>query len=120
MSNAPSFASAPRVKATTISALGGLVTVFAGAGTGSMVSRITFTAVGATVADKIILELNDGTDQVLIKEIPVEAITPSATVEAFRAQVPFNPPIFIQSAAFFQSDPGASNTFDVLAEGGDL
>lgn len=52
-------------------------------GNGSVVQSITIVATGTTTAGMIRLYRHDGTNFSIIREIPVTALTPSATVKAF-------------------------------------
>jgi hypothetical protein len=86
----PIFVAVPRTTHVAISTantardgsgtLGSLVT---GAGNGTRVDKVTFTATVATTAGMLRCFIDDGSNKRAIKEIPVAAITPSATLEAF-------------------------------------
>jgi hypothetical protein len=62
---------------------GTIATILTAGASGTRVDDINITAVGTTTAGMIRLFLHDGTNTRLYKEIPVSAITPSATVAAF-------------------------------------
>ena len=64
--------------------------VSGGTAPGSRIDRVRVTAKGTTTAGVIRLYLSDGTNIRLIKEILVTAITPSASVEVWSAEVTFS------------------------------
>ena len=88
------YASVPRAAAAVLSAAntnrdgtGTIVTVLAGGTSGSRVDDIRISATGTTTAGMIrfYLSLDGGTTNRLLFEVPVTAITPSATVQSFQA-----------------------------------
>jgi hypothetical protein len=127
MSNAPSFASVPKVTSVSFSTAntnrdgtGTIQTGFAAGASGSMVSRITITATGTTTAGMVRVYHFDGASNFVVKEVPVDAITPSATVEAFRAQIEFNPPFFMPTGDGINFSTHNGEAFVAVVEGGDL
>jgi hypothetical protein len=85
-----------------------------------MVSRITITATGTTTAGMVRVYHFDGASNFVMKEVPVDAITPSATVEAFRAQIEFNPPFFMPTGDGINFSTHNGEAFVAVVEGGDL
>ncbi len=91
MATQPQYAAIPRSGGVRISAAnpnrdgtGTLVTVFSGTVNGSRVDDITIQAIGATTVGMVRLYLTfDGATNHLIREIPVGAITPTASLAAF-------------------------------------
>lgn len=67
---------------------GTIVTVLTAGTSGSRVDDIVITATGTTTAGMVRLFLHDGTNARLLREVPVTAITPSGTVQAFTASLP--------------------------------
>jgi hypothetical protein len=67
---------------------GTIVTVLTAGTSGSRIDDIVITATAATTAGMVRLFLHDGTNARLFREVPVTAITPSATVQAFTASLP--------------------------------
>lgn len=63
------------------------VIVFTAGALGSRIDDITITAIAATTAGMIRLFLHDGTNARLWREVTVSLVTPSATVETFRANL---------------------------------
>jgi len=62
---------------------GTLVTLFTAGASGSRVDDLTISATGTTTAGMLRLFVHDGTSAFLLRELPVSAVTPSATVAAF-------------------------------------
>lgn len=67
---------------------GTIVTVLSAGTSGSRVDDILIAATGTTTAGMVRLFLHDGTNARLFREVPVTAITPSGTVQAFTASLP--------------------------------
>lgn len=67
---------------------GTIATVLSAGTSGSRVDDIVITATGTTTAGMVRLFLHDGTNARLLREVPVTAITPSGTVQAFTASLP--------------------------------
>ena len=96
MATNPNYASTPRSAVAQISAAntnrdgtGTLVTVIAGAASGSRVDDLTIQATGTTTAGmvRLFLSLDNGTTNRLIREVEIAARTPSGTTPAFRAEL---------------------------------
>lgn len=92
MATNPNYASTPRTAIAQISAAntardgtGTLVDVIAGAATGTRVDDITIIATGSTTNGmvRLFLTTDAGTTNRLLREVPVSAVTPSGTVQAF-------------------------------------
>lgn len=84
------FAATPRTAMAQIATAntardgtGTIATVFSAPSGGSRIDDIVVTATGTTTAGMVRLFLHDGTSSRLWREVPVTAITPSATVQAF-------------------------------------
>jgi hypothetical protein len=125
----PVFTKTPKIGIAQISTIntakdgtGTLGTVITGGENGTRISRITIEAITVTTAGMVRLFIDTGTTITLWKEIPVSAITPSATVLAYnyifellgeRALIlPYN---FILKAGTEKGE-----TFNIIAEGGDI
>ena len=94
MATAPAFAATPRYAAGLLSAAntnrdgtGTVVTVFTSGASGSRVDRIDVVATATTTAGVVRIFVYDGSAYHLWKEQLVTAITPSATIEVFRASI---------------------------------
>ena len=93
MATNANYASIPRAAAAVLSAAntnrdgtGTIVTILAGGTSGSRVDDIRISATGTTTAGMIrfYLSLDGGTTNRLLFEVPVTAVTPSATVQSFQ------------------------------------
>ena len=91
----PAFASTPGAEVTAIPATantnrdgtGTVTTCLTAGSSGTRVERIKVKATGTTTAGMIRVFLHNGTIFALHDEYPVTAITPSATVETWEADV---------------------------------
>lgn len=131
MASTPSYASAsPRVAVGVISTAntnrdgtgtGPATAIFSAGASGSKVEEIRVKARGTTTAGMVRLYLYDGsgTDGHLFEEVPVTAITPSATVETFEATVTYDN-LVIQSGWSITASTHAAESFGVEIFGGDF
>lgn len=94
MASNANYAATPKTAVAQLSAAntnrdgtGTIVTVLTAGTAGSRVDDIVITATGTTTAGMIRLFLHDGTNARLFREVPVTAITPSGTVQAFTASL---------------------------------
>jgi len=96
---------------------GTLGTVFTAAASaaGSRIDRIAINATGTTTAGMIRLFVADaaGSSIRLIKEIPVVAITPSATQPSFSVEVVFDNGLILENAATLRAGTEKSETFNI-------
>ena len=92
MATSGNYASTPRGGQAQISTAntardgtGTLVTVMAGAATGTRVDDVVIVATGTTTAGmiRLFVSYDNGTTNRLFREIPVTAAVPSATVQTF-------------------------------------
>lgn len=120
----PNFASTPLAAQAQVSTAntnrdgtGTLVTVVTGASTGSRVDDIVIQATGTTTAGmvRLFLSLDNGTTNRLIREIPVAAVTPSGTVQAFRAELYDLGIILPNATALLRASTHNAETFNVVA-----
>lgn len=132
MAATPNFAATPKVGIATISTAntnrdgtGTLGTVLTAGASGTRIRRIEVQATGTTTAGMVRLYLHDGTTAHLFLEVPVSAITPSATVAAFSANYAETTtvdqlPLTIPSGYSLRASTHNAESFKVIAEGGDL
>ena len=102
---------------------GTLGDVITGGANGTRVGRIVITATSTTTAGMVRLYIYDGTNTRLWKEIPVSAITPSATVQAFTATIasPDSDPLLVLPVNYvLRASTHNAETFDVIAHAGDF
>lgn len=99
---------------------GTLGTVVTGAGDGTRIHKITIKATVTTTAGMIRLFIDNLTNIRLWKEIPVTAITPSATVEAFSSIIELlgEEALTLPSGYILKAGTEKAETFNVIAEGG--
>jgi hypothetical protein len=127
MAASPAYTATPRTERAAISAAntnrdgtGTIVNLFTAGANGSRVERITICATGTTTAGMIRFYLYDGTNTDLWREIPVTAITPSATVAAFYFQLGGLGFILNSSTKSLRVSTHNAESFRVIAEGGDF
>lgn len=127
MASTPQFASTPNIGQVTISTAntnrdgtGTLGTAFTAGASGSTVTRMTVTATGTTTAGVVRVFVNTGATYSLVKEILVTAITPSTTVEAFREQVVFDPPLCLPTSYLLKASTHNAESFAITTEGGNF
>lgn len=97
---------------------GTLATVATGTANGKIIKRVRISATGTTTAGVIRLFLFDGTNNRLLREIMVTAITPSATIEAFSAEVTLYDCILPSTLWLLKASTNNAETFNVFAFGG--
>lgn len=129
MATTPNYARFPRSAIAQISAAntnrdgtGTLVTVIAGASAGgsleggTRVDDITIQATATTTAGmiRLFLSLDGGTTNRLIREIPVNAATPSGTVQAFRTDLVDLGIILPNANALLRAATNNAEAFNIL------
>ena len=127
MSISAQYASTPNAASVLVSTAntnrdgtGTLATVFTAGASGSRIDDIVVVAIGTTTAGMVRLYLHNGTSAFLIAEIPVTAITPSATVAAFTA-VLRNQAIVIPTGWTLRASTHNAESFHVtVTRGGDF
>lgn len=132
MATAPSYASTPKCSIGQISTAntardgtGTIGTVFTAGSSGSRIDAIDIKATGTTTAGMIRLFIHDGTNARLLTELPVVALTPSATLPAWEAHLNTNSmsqvlPIVIPTGYSLRASTNNAETFNVIAMGGDF
>jgi hypothetical protein len=129
MAAEPAFASTPRHAVGQVSTAntnrdgsGTMATILSAGGDGSKIERVRIQAAGTTTAGVVRLFIHDGTNARLIREVLVFAVTPSATVEAFSADVDFSGPdqaLFLPAGYSLRASTHNAETFNIFAIGGD-
>ena len=99
---------------------GTVVTIATGTANGKRVHRITVKAVGSTTAGMVRLYIYNGTNTRMWKEVPVTAITPSATLIAFESVIELFGELALHLPNTYELRASTHNaeTFNILAEGG--
>jgi hypothetical protein len=130
------YASVPKIGTAVISTAntardgtGTLGTVFTAGASGSRIDTIEIQATGTTTAGMIRLFISDGTNHRLFAEVPVIALTPSATIPAFSATVQGNAgalangvplPFSMATGWSLRASTHNAETFNVIGFGGDF
>ena len=120
MASNAQYASIPASAMAVISAAntardgtGTIVTVETAGASGTRIDDIVITATGTTTAGMVRLFLHDGTNARLWREVPVTAITPSATVQAFTATLS-NLALVLQTGWSLRASTHNAETFNIL------
>jgi len=124
MASVPSYVGTPKSPTVTISTAntaldgsGTLGTVMTAGASGSRVDIIRLNAIATTTAGMIRLFIGTA----LVKEIPVIAITPSATQPAWSADVEFENGLILEAAAVLKAGTEKAENFAVtVTNGGDF
>ncbi len=128
----PVFSITPRLAMVRISTsnanrdgTGTIGDVCIGGTNGTRVDRIVVEAISTTTAGMVRLYINDGGSNTrLWYEIPVSAITPSGTVQAFRAIVttpdPLTPLLVLPASYVLRASTVNAESFDVIGHAGDF
>lgn len=126
------YASTPKVGVGQISTAntnrdgtGTIGTVFTAGSSGSRIDMIDVQATATTTAGMIRLFVHDGTTAFLVAELPVVAVTPSATNPAYSQQLNTNTmtqflPIVLPTGYSLRASTNNAEAFNVIAFGGDF
>lgn len=124
--DSPNYAAAPRFGRAAISTADTSRTAPAAAGTvltagadGSVIDQVIVHATGTTTAGMVRLFIHDGTNYSLIKEVPVEARIPGASVPAFAVALDMDG-YQIPTGHSLRATTHNAEAFTVTASGADL
>jgi hypothetical protein len=132
MAAIPNYAGVPRcgigqvtVANTARDGTGTIATIFTAGASGSRIDAINLKAAATTTAGMIRLFIHDGTSARLLTELPVIAVTPSATLPSWEAQLNTNTmtqvlPIILPTGFSLRAATNNAETFNVIAVGGDF
>ena len=127
MATAPPFPSTPRVGSAQMSTAnanrdgtGTIVDVLTGVSAGTRVSSVVVQAIVTTTAGMVRLYYYDGTNTRLVDEIPIPAVTVSASQQGYRVQRYYNDLVLAGSTHKLQASTHNAETFNVVAFAGDL
>lgn len=120
MSNDANFASTPKngtlaltsVANTALDGTGTLATIFTAGTKGARLDVLNVQALNTTTAGMIRLFLTVGGTTRLLREIPVSAATPSATVQAFSADVPLG--LVMEPGAILKASTHNAESFAIV------
>lgn len=126
MATAPAFAATVNRGAVAVSTAntnrdgtGTLGTVFTAGSSGSRVDEIRINATGTTTAGMVRIFVSDGTNHRLLKEQPIAAVTPSATVAAEAYPLTFAN-LLLKAGETIRASTHNAESFVVHAFGGDF
>jgi hypothetical protein len=121
----PQYVSEPKTYTATLSTAnpnrdgttGSYVTIMTAGPNGSRVDKIVIHATGTTTNGMIRFFLNDS----IIREVPVSAVTPSATAQAWSTELVFDGGLVLGSGAVLKASTEKTETFKVtVVNGGDF
>lgn len=126
MSSTANYAATPRLGIGQVSAAntnrdgtGTLVDIITGVAAGTRIDRVVVEAIVTTTAGMVRLYIDDGTNIRLYAEIPVFAVTVSASVAAFRAVLE-TPNLNLPSTShILKASTHNAEAINVFAHGGD-
>ena len=132
MANNANFVATPNIGISQISTAntnrdgtGTIATVFTAGANGSRIDAINLKAVDITTAGMVRLYVSDGSNIRLLSEVPVVAVTPSATSPAWEAQLNTNTtsqilPLVLSTGYSLRASTHNANTFNVITVGGNF
>lgn len=132
MSTTPQYVGSPKVgigQISTDNALrdgtGTINTIFTAGTSGSRIDAISIKATATTTAGSVRLFISDGTNARLLTEIPVVAVTPSATTPSWEIQLNTNSmsqvlPIILPTGYSLRASTEKAEAFNLIASGGDF
>jgi hypothetical protein len=98
---------------------GTVVTIVTAAAQGSRVDLVRVVAEGTTTAGVVRLFLHDGSTFFLIKELVIDAVTPSTTTEVETAEWVPTDYLVLPTSWTLRASTHNAETFNVFAQGGD-
>ena len=104
---------------------GTIGTVFTAGVSGSRVDTIAVKATGTTTAGTVRLFIHDGVNARLLTELPVVAVTPSATIPTWEVQLNASTmsqllPFALPTGYSLRASTEKAETFNLIAFGGDF
>lgn len=99
---------------------GTIATIYTPGADGGRIDYVRVKAVQTVTNGMIRLWIHDGANFRLWHEIPVTALTPSATVETFEAELVPTRPLVLPSGYSLRASTEVGETFNVFAHGGDF
>ena len=94
---------------------GTIATIFTAGASGSRVDDIVVQATATTTAGMVRLFLHDGTNARLWAEVPVTAVTPSGTVQAFTASL-LNQSLVLPNGWSLRASTNNAETFNIIVD----
>lgn len=93
---------------------GTLATVYTAGAAGSRIDSLLVQATATTTAGMVRLFISDGSATRLIAELPVVAVTPSATIPAWSATVNFPKGLVLQATWTLKASTQNAETFNII------
>ena len=93
---------------------GTLATVYTAGAAGARIDSLLVQATATTTAGMIRLFISDGSATRLIMELPVVALTPSATIPAWSATVNFPKGFVLQATWMLKASTHNAETFNII------
>lgn len=122
MATTANYANTPRAAVAQVSTAntardgtGTIATVFTAGSSGSRVDDIVIIATGTTTAGMVRLFLHDGTNARLWQEVPVSAVTVSATVPAWTTSL-LNQALVLPNGWSLRASTEKTETFNVFVD----
>lgn len=127
MATTVAFATTPRIASVSISTAntgrdgsGTVGTVLTGVAAGTRIQEVVVQAGGTTTAGMVRLFLHDGSNYWFFDEVPISAITVSASVRAFRQSILYLNLVLPSNSWSLRASTHNAETFVVTALGADL
>jgi hypothetical protein len=128
MAATPNLAATPRCGFVQIATAntardgtGTLGTVITAGASGSRIDAIHIKAQGTTTAGMVRFYINDGTNTRFWREVPVPALTPSASLTAFYAAIDLAlQPLILPAGYSLKASTNNAEVFNLFAMGGDF
>lgn len=130
MSSTPAFAATPRAGVGIVSTAntsrdgsGTMTTIFIAGANGSRIERVKVKAIENSAASLVRLFIHDGSVARLIEEVPVGAVTVSATQAGFEAELSFADPskvLVLPTGYSLRASTHTAQQLVVAAFGGDF
>lgn len=99
---------------------GTIVTVAAAGANGTRIDLIRVQAIVTTTAGMVRLFIHDGTNMRLYKELPISAVTVSATVDGYSVNYRPDEPIVLPSGYSLRASTNNAEAMNVFIHGGDF
>lgn len=105
---------------SSLTGSGTIVDIYSPGANGGRIEYIRIKATVTTTSGMVRLFIYDGANARLWQEIPVSAVTPSATVESFEAELIPTRPLVLPSGYTLRATTENAETFNIFAHGGDF
>lgn len=121
MSTSPQYVGTPKNGTAQVTAAntnrdgtGTVVTVYTAGASGSRIDSLLIKAAATTTAGMVRLYISDGAAKRLIKEVPVVAVTPSASTPTWEAEVLWPAGLVLQATWSLHASTHNAETFNLI------